>query len=277
LKISHDRVVKLLAVAAVAVAVACSWYPPIQTLAQEQVDAGLSRALVSFASARTLNALISVIQGTEVAIQPLGIGVTLTLGQILDPVNDLVEQFSDLMLSASVAFGIQKVLLTVASNWVVSVLVTALAAVWATLFLWRGAPLWLSRALVIVLLIRFAVPVVTIGSDFMFTRFLAQEYDASQQSIVAVTRQSEKLAQQSPATRTDKSLVDQLKDRIAAPITEVKERYEEIKLALEQITVRIINLIVIFLMQTIVVPMVLFWVLLKVAGGVLRWQPARSR
>lgn len=276
MKTRNDTVVRLLAVAAVAVVVACSWYAPIQTLAQEQVDAGLSRALVSFASARTLNALISVIQGTEVAIQPLGVGVTLTLGQILDPVNDLVEQFSDLMLSASVAFGIQKVLLTVASNWVVSVLVSALAGVWVMLHLWRGAPLWLSRALVIVLMIRFAIPVVTIGSDFIFAKFLAQEYDSSQQSIVAVTRQSEKLAQQSLATRTDKGFLDQLKDRIAAPITEVKDRYEEIKLALEQITVRIINLIVIFLMQTIVVPMVLFWALLRVAGGVLRWQPARN-
>ena len=277
MNISNDTVVRRLAVAAVALVVACSWYAPIQTLAQEQVDAGLSRALVSFASARTLNALISVIQGTEVAIQPLGVGVTLTLGQILDPLNDLVERFSDLMLSASVAFGIQKVLLAVTSNWVVSLLVTALAAVWAMLHLWRGAPLWLSRALVIVLMIRFAVPVVTIGSDFIFTKFLAQEYDSSQQSIVAVTGQSEKLAQQSPATSTDRSFVEQLKDRIAAPIKEVKDRYEAIKMSLEQITVRIINLIVIFLMQTIVVPMVLFWVLLRVAGGVLSWQPARNR
>lgn len=276
MQIKKDTGVRLLAVAAVAVIVACSWYAPIQTLAQEQVDAGLSRALVSFASARALNALISVIQGTEVAIQPLGVGVTLTLGQILDPVNDLVEQFSNLMLSASVAFGIQKVLLTVASNWVVSMLVTALALIWAMLHLWRGAPLWLSRALVIVLMIRFAVPVVTIGSDFIFKKFLAQEYDSSQQSIVTVTGLSEKLAQQSPATRTDRSFVDQLKERITAPVTEVKDRYEAIKLSLEQITVRIINLIVIFLMQTIVVPTVLFWVLLRMAGGVLRWRPARN-
>ena len=32
-----------------------------------------------------------------------GVGVTLTLGEVLDPVNDLVEQFSSLMLAAAVA------------------------------------------------------------------------------------------------------------------------------------------------------------------------------
>lgn len=45
-------------------------------------------------------------QGTEVAVEPAGVGVIFTPGQILDPVNDLLEQFSNLMLAASVAFGI---------------------------------------------------------------------------------------------------------------------------------------------------------------------------
>ena len=48
------------------------------------------RALVTFALARTINGVISVVQGTEVALQPAGVGVTLTPGEILDPVNDLV-------------------------------------------------------------------------------------------------------------------------------------------------------------------------------------------
>ena len=50
------------------------------------------RAFVTFALARTINGVISVVQGTEVALQPAGVGVTLTPGEILDPVNDLVER-----------------------------------------------------------------------------------------------------------------------------------------------------------------------------------------
>jgi len=93
-----------------------AWYRPLQDVANAQVDAGLKRALISFASARALNAVISVIQGTEFSIQPIGVGVTLTSGQVLDPVNDLIEQFSTLMVVASVAFGVQKVLLAIGAH-----------------------------------------------------------------------------------------------------------------------------------------------------------------
>ncbi|MCB1944024.1 MAG: hypothetical protein KDI53_18575, partial [Candidatus Accumulibacter sp.] len=85
----------------------------------------MKRALVSFATARALNAVISVAQGTEVSMQPAGMGVVLTPGQLLDPVNDLVEQFSHLMLAASVAFGVQKVLISIGAYWVISLLLTA--------------------------------------------------------------------------------------------------------------------------------------------------------
>ena len=53
----------------------------------------LKRALATFAVARTLNGVISVAQGTEIALEPGGVGVMLTPGQILDPINDLVERF----------------------------------------------------------------------------------------------------------------------------------------------------------------------------------------
>jgi hypothetical protein len=80
--------------------------------------------------ARALNAVISVAQGTEVSLQPLGVGVTLAPGQLLDPVNDLVEKFSDLMLMASVAFGVQKVLISMGGYWLISLLLTFAAIGW---------------------------------------------------------------------------------------------------------------------------------------------------
>ena len=94
---------RLALVLAVLIMVVCSWLAPIDAAANKQVDAGLKRALISFTTARVLNAIISVAQGTEVAVQPAGVGVIFTPGQLLDPINDLVEQFSNLMLAASVA------------------------------------------------------------------------------------------------------------------------------------------------------------------------------
>ena len=96
-----------------------SWLSPLDSPATDQVDAGLKRALISFAAARVLNGAISVVQGTQVAVQPFGLGVTLTVGQVLAPVSELVKHFSDLMLAASIAFGIHKVLIAIGGYWLI--------------------------------------------------------------------------------------------------------------------------------------------------------------
>lgn len=96
------------------VAVVFSWTRPLDATALTEVDEGFQRALASYAIARTLNAVISVAQGTEVSLQ-VGVGATFAPGQVLDPLNDLVEQFGDWMLAASVAFGIMHVLLEISS------------------------------------------------------------------------------------------------------------------------------------------------------------------
>ena len=59
---------------AVAIVLAFAWLKPLEIAATHQVDAGLKRALVSFATARALNAIISVAQGTEIAVEPAGVG-----------------------------------------------------------------------------------------------------------------------------------------------------------------------------------------------------------
>ncbi|MDP1566444.1 MAG: hypothetical protein Q8L91_09325 [Polaromonas sp.] len=256
-------------------AVACAWLAPLDAPAAGQVDAGLKRALISFASARALNAVISVAQGTELSVQPLGVGVTLTPGQMLDPVNDLIEKFSTLMLAASVAFGVQKALIAMGGWWAVSLLLSAVALGWAWLYVrQRAIPVWLSRALVIMLMLRFAIPVVTLGSDLLWQKFLASDYQASQQGIDSTSTQAAKLAP--PPVAQSQGMLDRMKGWLAEN-ADVKARFEELKQAAEQATEHIIRLIVVFLLQTLVIPLLLLWALYALARGVFeragRWPP----
>jgi hypothetical protein len=327
---STRSVSRLIAIVAVVAAIACSWIPSIQDLANEQVNSGLKRAVASFAVAKTLNAAISAAQGTEVALQPLGFGLTLTLGQALDPLNDLVEQFATLMLTASIAFGVQKVLLAMGAHWAVSLGVTVVAATWAALFFYDRAPTWLSRLLVVLILVRFAVPVITIGSDWTFQAFLAKNYDEAQTSLGMVASGAEKVAvslsgqgrndgdkaegkgsKATPAPgeqgRSEASPLDKLKsffgsgaDNGTAPsegqavdepgwrerITQIakqalasldiRAKLADLRNSVDKATDHIIDLMVVFLMQTIVVPILLLWVLLKAAGGLLLRPAAQS-
>ena len=74
---------------------------PLDRLGLSQTQAGFTRALVTYGLVRAMNGVISVAQGTELALEPAGIGVTFTPGEILDPINDLVERFALVLLVAA--------------------------------------------------------------------------------------------------------------------------------------------------------------------------------
>ncbi len=280
---------RLATVAMVMLFIVLSWSKDISEMANAQVDAGLKRSLVSFASARALNAVISVVQGTEVVVHPLGVGITLALGQVLDPINDLVEQFSSVMLMASVAFGVQKLLLTVASSWAVSAGVTALAVAWASLFWINRAPEWLSRLLVVVVFLRLVMPVTLIGSAFIFEKFLASDYQTSLLALDQTGAALKKLnggvapiepnAPASPANKPAASpekkgffsgameALSSAKDAVVVSADQAQARFENIQAMAERTAERMVSLIVVFLMQTIVVPFILLFVLYRLLGG----------
>ena len=238
-----------------------SWLAPLDSAANKQVDAGLKRALLSFATARALNAVISVAQGTEVAVEPAGVGVVFTPGQILDPINDLVEQFSNLMLAASVAFGIQKLLLSIGAYWLISLLLTITGLAWAIIYLrQQRSPAYLSRLLVVLLMIRFAVPVVTIGTEILFQKFMAGDYQSSQRVVDIASTNLSKLNPPAPIGNENAGVIDSVKGWWSQNAN-VKLRFEHLKQLAEQATENIIKLMAIFLMQTLVIPLLLLWVL----------------
>lgn len=264
-------------VAAVALMVACSWLAPLESAANQQVDAGLKRALVSFATARVLNAIISVAQGTQVAFEPGGIGVNLAPGQALDPVNDLVETFSNLALAASVAFGIEKVLISISAYWLVSLLFTMTAIGWAYFYLHHQSFSWLTRILMVLLLIRFVMPIVFIGSGMLFDQFMAKDYQTSQQTIDMASGQLDKLKLPVAAAPEDQGMLDKFKGWASKHTDDLKVRFVNLKQAVEQVVEHFIMLMVIFLLQALVLPLLLLWILWGVARGVLEVPPQAFR
>ena len=250
-----------------ALAVACAWLAPLDAPATAQVDAGLKRALVSFATARALHGVLSVVQGTQFSAQPLGVGVTLTPGQLLAPVNDLVKHFSDLMLVASVAFGVQKAMIAIGSYWLISAALTAVALAWGWVYFrqQRVRP-WLSKVLVVLLMARFAIPVVVIGTDAIWQKFLAADYVATQTAIDSASSQAQKLGPPVVAATENTSIVDKARQWMSG-VTDVKARFEDIKLAAERAVEQIIRLMVIFLLQTLILPVLLLWGLYAFVKG----------
>lgn len=244
------------------IVLAGAWSKPLDSVAAEQIDAGLQRSLVSFATARGLNGVISMIQGTQVSIQPFGIGTTLSLGQILHPINELTSQFAELMLAASIAFGLMKVLIGIGSYWPISLLMSAFALSWGW-FRWRGqrAPVWIERMLFVLLFVRFAMPLVTVGSDATFQRFLHDDYARSQKAIEGNRGELMTLAPTIDETNTEKGAVEQI--RAWWSKVNLIEWLTKLKQTASHVTEHIVKIMVVFLMQTLVIPLLLLWALYK--------------
>ncbi len=274
--------------AAAAAVVAAAWLAPLDAGALAQAEAGLKRALATFATARALNAVISVVKGTEVAVEPVGVGVVFTPGQVLDPLDDLVEQFSSLMLAASVAFGVEIALIRIGGHWAVSAALTALVLGWAAWTAMRGrAPPWLSRLFFGLLIVRFAVPVAILGSDAAFQVFLAKGYEEDRAKIELSSGQIDKLAtplrESKPEAPTDGSAglfsfprqAEALREWLRQN-TDVRKRLEELKEAASAAVNHVVNLIVVFVLQTLVMPLLIVWGLLRL-GRVLLARPGEAQ
>jgi len=264
--------------------VAMSWLAPLDTPAMERVDAGMKRALVSFATARALTGVIAAVQGTAISATPLGVGVQLTPGQLLAPAHDLLKHFSDWMLAAGVAFGIQKLLITIGSYWLISLLLTVatLAWFWSQSVSRLHLP-WLSRAVIVLLLLRFAVPLVTLGTDLVAKKFLDDEYAASQKALDLSSNEAAAVSA-SIAVAQDSSWIDKAKE-LAATAGNIKAQFTKLLSSAERATEHVVKLIVIFILQTLIIPLLLLWCLYGMASklfsarrpSVMPSQPAHVR
>lgn len=262
------------AVVALIVLLPLAWLKPIDSQADEYVQKGLKQALVTFAVARAANAVISLVQESSVSVSAsviVGGSATIALGQVLDPINDLVESFANLMLAACISFGIQAALLEIGKTTAVTAAMTLLLVGWALArWLDRVPPAWLAKALVLVLIARFAVPVAALGSEMTYEALLGAKHQAAQASLAVTTDALEGQAKQlETASWRDyidpkvwKAFIDSAKQRAEAWVENA------------------IRVMAVFVVQTVVLPLIFLWLVVWLARELFGWRaplPALSQ
>ncbi|MFV8819667.1 hypothetical protein [Haliea sp. E17] len=137
----------------------------VDKLANGNLDGALATTGAIYATARGINALVSVLQGTELDL-PF---VTFAIGEVLDPVNDLIERFSTVVLFALGAIAAQKVLLLLVSSSIFNYVFSGIAVLTGlgivTLQARTFAPL--LKTFLIVAFVRFALGLVVIANSWV--------------------------------------------------------------------------------------------------------------
>lgn len=255
-----------------------------EMLAEDYVGQAFKRALVTFALVRGINAVVSVVQGTEVAIEPAGVGVILTPGQVLDPLNDLIERFSWVMLLATISLGTQKVLVVASGSWILQSAL-GIAILVGLLLSWRAKTLrstgWRSFALkfvVLALFVRFAMPAIALLNHATYETFLANRFDESYAALELTRSEVEQIQTGTlPKTDDDSGVLERFDrwiDRTAQQL-DVEQRLEVYQRKLGQATEQVVDLIVVFVLTTIVFPLIFLFLalrILRIANQVRWWQ-----
>lgn len=247
-------------VAMVAVMIGLSWSGLLERGAEQQHAQLLTRALVTFGIARSLNGIISVLQETELALQPAGMGVTLAPGQILDPVNDLIERFSWVMLVSAGSVGIQRLLLEI-SLWPWMTLILAAAALGWLLVVARSAGpsarALATRVLLLAVFVRFAVPGVMLANHLVYGLFLEPAYTRASAELAQTRDDITRLQAETDSDLTERGWFDRTADQLR-----IRERLDRYQALFSRLAENVIDLIAVFVLQTILLPLLFLWALL---------------
>ena len=245
----------------------------IDNIAQSKLESSFTNSLATFAVVRGINAVISVVQGTEVAIEPGGLGVILTPGEILDPANDLIERFSWIVLAASTSLGAQIILLKIGTTVLANILVIIscgilLISMWSSVLAnsrWRNILIKLS---VLIIFLRFLVPIVILANEVVYSSILSPTYINSQEVLENVENDVQELQARDSSAVADKSgegILDSISRfyESATNSMNISARYREYNEKIAGASKHIINLIAVFIFQTVVFPLIFFWLAIR--------------
>ncbi len=247
-----------------------SWSGLFEREAEATLSPTLERALVTAGLARGLNGVISVAQGTEIAIQPVGVGVTITAGQILDPLNDLVERFSWLALAASASLGAQLLLTEIFSEQAVNWVLTVTVVVYLGL-LWWPKPLpalgWLLRLAALVVFVRFLFTVISFSVGWIDRWVLEERQQLAMAELRLATSDIEALEQpdaNAPSRTRERSLLERLEDAVGSSqqTFDIEARLNALRNRAEAAIGHLVDLVVLFLVQTLLLPLGAFYLAL---------------
>ena len=202
---------------------------------------------------------MSVIQSTEVSI---GVA-SITPGEFLDPLNDLVERFSWIVMMAMASIGLQKLLLTIASSLAFKILLTVTGGLLVYTIVRRNYNIQnaMVRLFIVALFLRFAIGSVVWANDLVEYFFLEEPRIEAIAKLIETKESLTDLSEDIQKEKEEQSWWEGMKDTLSSLTSDHEQRIKE---QTEKASGNIVNLIVVYLAQTILFPIIFLWVFYKV-------------
>ncbi|MBB5349596.1 hypothetical protein JWG42_15165 [Desulfoprunum benzoelyticum] len=251
--------------------------PIVDQKTDQYFNETISKAGLAYATVRAINASVSVIKESNLQLEPAGIGVSLAIGQILDPVDDMTERLSTVLVTAITSLGVQKLSYEIGIS-LAPTMMAALLVVFSIL-LWFDTSIRIAslqsivvKLLILIAVVRFCLPLSSLANDYIYTQYFEQQISQANDELRLQTKKFDQLENLSlpeshgilGAIETSGAFIKQkslaFKNALQGSVTNMSEIIEN----LLKLTFLYVG---IFFLQVVIFPVTIFWILLKAASS----------
>ena len=236
----------------------------------------ITSAGVTYATCRVINASVSIIKGSSLDLQPAGVGVTFAIGQALDPIDDMTERVSDVLVTAITSLGVQKLAYEISVSLAPPILAIFLLILSIVIWFENERLIIIRKTIIrfILLLIiaRFALPISAITNNYIQKHFFDEKISNAKKELALGSADLDKLKEVSLPE------IDGVLGTIKNSASFLKRKSLEFKNAIvatisnagniiENLLKLIFLYVGIFLIQVIMLPIMVFWFIVKLVNS----------
>jgi hypothetical protein len=243
----------------------------------------ITSAGLAYATTRAINASVSVIKESNLQLEPAGVGVSIAVGQILDPIDDMTERLSLVLVTAITSLGVQKLAYEISVSLAPKLLAICLFIL--SIFIWCDSgrvfrlQSFLLRGLLLIAMLRFCLPISSLANEYLYEHHFAGQITQAHNDLSLDAANLNNLHEYSLPK------VDGIFGTIGNSAMFLKQKSSEFKAAvasvLSNIGEKIENLLKltflyvgVFLIQVIILPLLSFWFLMKLSNALFQRSPA---
>ncbi|MDX8389395.1 MAG: hypothetical protein R8M38_02795 [Mariprofundaceae bacterium] len=165
---------------AVLTTISVAWLGFFDAFAEEYINNAIKNAAIIYGVARGINGIVSLIQSIDISV----VVVSASVGELLDPINDIVERFSAVMTYSIISLTLQKVLLVMLKGSFFSALLTIFGLTWLLLRIKKNRYATASfKAFLTLVFIRLSLSLVLILNMAVDNFFIKENVSKEQATV----------------------------------------------------------------------------------------------
>ena len=227
---------------------------------------------------RIINGTVSVIQQSSVQLEPAGVGMSLAVGQIVDPINDMVERLSDVLVLSITSLGVQEIMYEIST--VLAPPIVAVFIFLLSLLLWcpsekiSSVQKVFASLVVIICIARCCLSVSALANEFLQENFFEDriiEANAklSDSTVQLSTIKDIQIPEYSGMLKTIESSAKYLKSKTVDFKNAVGIILENKVLIVENLLKLTFLYLGIFVIQVLILPLLVFWLMMKTVNAIV--------